>query len=85
MIECDVLVSGSNALRLSAAVKAAWRGLQVIVVEKEPVLGSATARCGGTTSRGWKPSWTPGHAWSRSSRSTPPGSLKRAIGDRGIL
>ena len=49
---CDVLVVGSGAGGLSAAVSAAHRGLKVIVVEKEPVFGGTSARSGG-----W--SWIP--------------------------
>ncbi|MBJ3774168.1 FAD-dependent oxidoreductase [Acuticoccus mangrovi] len=45
--ECDVLVVGSGAGGLSAAVSAAHRGLDVLVVEKEPVFGGTTARSGG--------------------------------------
>lgn len=44
---CDLLVIGSGAGGLSAAVSAAWRGLKVIVVEKEPVFGGTTAWSGG--------------------------------------
>ena len=51
-IEVDVLVVGSGAGGLSAAVSAAHRGLTVIVAEKEPVFGGTTARSGG-----W--SWIP--------------------------
>jgi succinate dehydrogenase/fumarate reductase flavoprotein subunit len=46
-IDCDLLVIGSGAGGLSAAVTAAWHGLKVIVVEKEAVLGGATAWSGG--------------------------------------
>src|SRR5918911_5018797 len=46
-VACDVLVIGSGAGGLSAAVTAAWHGLKVIVVEKEPVFGGATAWSGG--------------------------------------
>ncbi len=51
--EVDVLVIGSGAGGLSAAVSAAHRGLKVLVAEKEPVFGGTTARSGG-----W--SWIPG-------------------------
>lgn len=53
--ECDVLVVGSGAGGLSAAVTAAHKGLNVLVVEKEPVFGGTTARSGG-----WM--WIPGNA-----------------------
>jgi succinate dehydrogenase/fumarate reductase flavoprotein subunit len=46
-VECDVLVIGSGAAGLSAAVTAAWHGQNVIVVEKEAVFGGATAWSGG--------------------------------------
>ena len=43
MVDCDLLVVGSGAGGLSAAVTAAWHGLDVIVAEKERVCGGATA------------------------------------------
>ena len=46
-VECDLLVVGSGAGGLSAAVTAGWHGLDVIVAEKEPVCGGATAWSGG--------------------------------------
>ncbi|WP_296251790.1 FAD-dependent oxidoreductase [Pseudomonas sp. UBA4194] len=46
-LDCDVLVIGSGAAGLAAAVTAAYHGLQVIVVEKDPVFGGATAWSGG--------------------------------------
>ena len=46
-IDCDVLIVGSGAAGLSAAVTAAWHGLKVIVVEKDAVFGGATAWSGG--------------------------------------
>ena len=45
--ECDLLVIGSGAGGLSAAVTAAHLGLSVVVIEKEPVLGGTTAWSGG--------------------------------------
>ncbi|WP_417662338.1 FAD-dependent oxidoreductase [Pseudomonas sp.] len=46
-LECDLLVIGSGAAGLSAAVTAAWHGLKVIVAEKDEVFGGATAWSGG--------------------------------------
>lgn len=46
-LDCDLLVIGSGAGGLSAAVTAAWHGLKVIVAEKEPVFGGTTAWSGG--------------------------------------
>ncbi len=51
---CDLLVIGSGASGLAAAVAAAHHGLTVIVVEKDAVLGGATAWSGG-----WM--WVPGN------------------------
>jgi len=45
--ECDVLVIGSGAAGLAAAVTAAWHGQRVTVVEKDDVFGGATAWSGG--------------------------------------
>ena len=52
--ECDLLVIGSGAAGLSAAVTAAHGGLRVIVAEKDAVLGGTTAWSGG-----WI--WAPGN------------------------
>jgi succinate dehydrogenase/fumarate reductase flavoprotein subunit len=52
--ECDVLVIGSGAAGLAAAVTAAHCGLRVIVAEKDAVLGGTTAWSGG-----WI--WAPGN------------------------
>ena len=43
----DLLVIGSGAGGLSAAVTAAHLGLKVLVVEKEPQFGGTTAWSGG--------------------------------------
>ncbi len=45
--ECDVLVVGTGAGGLSAAVTAASLGLDVLLVEKERYYGGTTARSGG--------------------------------------
>lgn len=45
--EYDVLVVGTGASGMSAAVTAAHNGLKVLVVEKAPVYGGTTARSGG--------------------------------------
>jgi succinate dehydrogenase/fumarate reductase flavoprotein subunit len=46
-VSCDVLVIGSGAGGLAAAVTAGKLGLDVLVVEKEPWLGGTTALSGG--------------------------------------
>jgi len=51
---CDVLVVGSGASGLSAAITAHYFGCQVIVIEKQAVFGGTTARSGG-----WL--WVPGN------------------------
>ena len=51
--ECDVLVVGTGASGMSAAITAASEGLDVVVIEKEPMFGGTTARSGG-----WL--WIPG-------------------------
>lgn len=53
-LDVDVLVIGSGAGGLSAAVTAAYHGLKVAVVEKAAVCGGATSWSGG-----W--AWTPGN------------------------
>lgn len=44
---CDLLIAGSGAAGLAAAVTAAHRGLRVILAEKDAVLGGTTAWSGG--------------------------------------
>ena len=56
--QCDALVVGSGAAGMSAAVTAGHRGLNVLIVEKEPRFGGTTARSGG-----WL--WIPGTALAR--------------------
>jgi succinate dehydrogenase/fumarate reductase flavoprotein subunit len=55
---CDLLVAGSGAAALAAAITAAHRGLRVIVAEKDDVLGGTTAWSGG-----WI--WAPGNPVAR--------------------
>src|SRR5699024_6315487 len=54
----DVVVVGSGAGGLAAAVTAAHHGCRVAVVEKAPVLGGATSWSGG-----W--AWTPGTSFAK--------------------
>ncbi|MCA6105996.1 FAD-dependent oxidoreductase [Bradyrhizobium cenepequi] len=56
--ECDVLVAGSGAAGMSAAITARSRGLDVLIVEKESRFGGTTARSGG-----WL--WIPGTSLAR--------------------
>ena len=46
-LTCDVLVIGSGAGGMAAAITARKRGLDVILIEKEPWLGGTTAISGG--------------------------------------
>jgi succinate dehydrogenase/fumarate reductase flavoprotein subunit len=59
--EYDVIVAGSGAGALAAAVTAAKAGLDVLVVEKESLLGGTTARSGGIL-------WVPCNPQSRALR-----------------
>ena len=53
-LTCDVLVIGSGAGGMSTAITARKNGLDVIIVEKEPVFGGTTAFSGGVL-------WVPGN------------------------
>lgn len=46
----DVIVIGAGAAGLSAAVEAVEKGLSVIVMEKEPIVGGSSIICGGALS-----------------------------------
>ena len=46
-LECDLVVVGSGAAGLACAITARKRGLDVVVLEKEPVFGGTTALSGG--------------------------------------
>ncbi|MEO8316833.1 MAG: FAD-dependent oxidoreductase [Bradyrhizobium sp.] len=54
VVSCDVLVVGSGAGGLAAAITAQHLGCNVIVIEKQAVFGGTTARSGG-----WL--WVPGN------------------------
>src|SRR3954453_19736855 len=67
--ECDVLVVGSGAAGMAAAITAAHRGLKVVIAEKEATFGGTTARSGGwlwipgtSLARGWGIVETPDQA-----------------------
>ena len=66
----DVLVVGTGASGMATAVTAAARGLDVLVVEKEPRFGGTTARSGG-----WL--WIPGtRLATEQGIKEPPGAAK---------
>jgi len=72
-MECDVLVVGTGASGMAAAVTAAYQGLKVLVVEKEPVYGGTTARSGG-----WL--WIPGTKLATEQGiHEPPGAARRYL------
>lgn len=56
--DCDVLIAGSGAGGLAAAVAARELGLQVLVVEKAGTIGGTTAWSGGEL-------WVPANRWQR--------------------
>lgn len=58
--ECDVLVIGSGAAGMSAAVTAAHQGLNVLVVEKRSRFGGTAARSGGWL---WIPCTSLANTW----------------------
>lgn len=58
--ECDALVVGSGAAGMAAAVTAGHRGLDILIVEKEPRFGGTTARSGGWL---WIPGTSLARAW----------------------
>lgn len=79
-MDCDLLVVGSGASGLAAAVTAAWHGLKVVVVDKDAVFGGATAWSGG-----WM--WVPGNPLAKRAGihedpQQPRTYLKNELGDR---
>ena len=71
-LECDVLVAGSGAGGLSTAVTARKGGLDVIVVEKEPVFGGSTAFSGGVL-------WIPGNPHCEGARKDTPEAAREYL------
>lgn len=67
----DVLVIGTGASGMSAAVTAAYQGLKVLVVDKAPLYGGTTARSGG-----WL--WIPGTKLAKEQGIEEPADAARA-------
>jgi succinate dehydrogenase/fumarate reductase flavoprotein subunit len=55
---CDVLIAGSGAGGFAAALTARIQGLDVIMVEKEPLFGGTTAYSAGVI-------WIPGNSYQK--------------------
>ena len=70
-IDCDVLVAGSGAGGMAAAVTARKHGLEVVVAEKEPWFGGTTALSGG-----WL--WIPGNPLAAALGASEPDGAARA-------
>lgn len=71
--EVDVLVVGTGASGMAAAITAAHQGLKVLVVEKQPQFGGTTARSGG-----WL--WVPGtHLATQQGITEEPGAARRYL------
>ena len=72
-LSVDVLIVGSGASGMAAAITAAHHGLEVLVVEKEPMFGGTTARSGG-----WL--WIPGtHLATEQGLHESPGAAKEYL------
>ena len=69
--EFDVVVAGSGAAGMTAALTAAELGLSVVVIEKAGAFGGSTARSGGGI-------WAPGNAVLRAARVTDTPGQARA-------
>lgn len=79
-LQCDLLVIGSGAGGLSAAVTAAHLGLKVVVLEKDAVFGGTTAWSGG-----WM--WIPRNPLAQAAGlvedvAQPMGYLRHELGER---
>lgn len=77
-IDCDVLVAGSGAAGLSAAVTAADQGARVILVEKAPVFGGTSCFSAGVV-------WIPGSRQARAAgiQDDPEAALQYLRGEGG--
>ena len=77
----DLIIAGSGAAGLSAAISAARNGLRAVVLEKEPLWGGVTCYSGGVL-------WTPAHHLMladglRDSEEQALAYMERVIGDAG--
>src|SRR5258708_39857634 len=68
--EFDVVVAGSGAAGMTAAITAARQGLRVVVIEKTSNFGGSTARSGGGV-------WVPGNSLLRRAGGRGPPELAR--------
>ena len=77
-MDCDVLVAGSGAAGLAAAVTAAHQGARVIVVEKAPVYGGTSCFSAGMV-------WIPGSRQARAANiaDDPDAALEYLRGEGG--
>ncbi|MEI6029300.1 MAG: FAD-dependent oxidoreductase, partial [Betaproteobacteria bacterium] len=77
-IECDVLVAGSGAAGLAAAVTAAHQNARVILVEKAPVFGGTSCFSAGLV-------WIPGSRQARAAgiQDDPGAALQYLRGEGG--
>jgi succinate dehydrogenase/fumarate reductase flavoprotein subunit len=79
-LDCDVLVAGSGAGGMAAAVTARKHGLDVVVAEKEQWFGGTTALSGGWL---WVPGNRPGTQLSEEAGATaPPGAARAYLQDQ---
>ena len=76
--DCDLLVVGSGAAGMAAAITARLHGLDVVLVEKEPWFGGTTAVSGG-----W--CWVPGSPPARAAgvEDSPDAALTYLLGETG--
>jgi succinate dehydrogenase/fumarate reductase flavoprotein subunit len=80
VIDCDVLVAGSGAGGMAAAVTARRHGLDVVVAEKEPWFGGTTALSGGWL---WVPDNRLGeHLIEQAGAHEPPGAARTYLQDQ---